>query len=251
MCGRFSLNATANEVAQQFDAWIEEKFPYRYNISPTQPILVIRSPEAYRDGTSNLPCHDAMLARWGFIPAWSKEPDRWPLTFNIRSETVAEKKSFTNALKHHRVIIPATGFYEWKKDKKGKSQPFFIKPHDTSIIGFAGLMETWSGKEGSQVDTAAILTCASKPPLSSIHHRMPVIVRQQDVERWLDCRNFRPVDVIDILKKPQVEELEVFPVSDKINNPSYMGDDVQNRITLPENEKKNRNAMNKRQLDLF
>lgn len=257
MCGRFELDASRCDVEQAFNVWIENDFPPRYNIAPTQPILVIKAPEAYRDETSNKPRHDAILARWGFIPAWTKQPDHWPLTFNIRSETVCVKKSFTNALRHHRVIIPASGFYEWQKRTNGKSQPYYISRHDKSLIGFAGLMETWSGTEGSQVDTVAILTCAAKPPLSTIHHRMPVMVDEKDIERWLDCRNFRPEDVMDIVQNVLSPEImDVFPVSDKINNASYLGADVKKEISLSlspknDNEKKGKNLKNKHQLDLF
>ena len=256
MCGRFELDAGRREVEQAFDARIEDDFPARYNIAPTQPILVIKAPEAFREATSNMPRHDALLVRWGFIPAWTKQPDQWPLTFNIRAETVAIKRSFKNALRHHRVIIPATGFYEWKKRTDGKSQSYYIGLSDKTIIGFAGLMETWSGKEGSQVDTAAIITCAAKAPLKSIHHRMPVIVQKKDVERWLDCRNFRPDEVIDIARDPVIGEFDVFPVSGKINNTAYLGSDVKEKIDLcrpteSDNEKKVKNLQNKSQLDLF
>ena len=240
MCGRYELEASKNEVANAFDAWIEEDFPKRYNIAPTQPILVIKAPEAYRDALSNRPKHDGLLVRWGFIPGWTKNPDQWPLTFNIRSETVAVKKSFTNALRHHRVIIPATGFYEWKKQSRGRSQPYHASLDDHSIIGFAGLMETWNGREGSQIDTAAILTTEAKSPLAEIHHRMPVIVRREDVDRWLDCRNFRPADVMDILKNTPAERLYVYPVSDKINNAAYFGKDVQERLVVNEEQKNKR-----------
>ena len=273
MCGRYELAASKNEVAYAFDAWIEEDFPKRYNIAPTQPILVVKAPEAYRDRFSNKPEHDAVLVRWGFIPSWTKNPDQWPLTFNIRSETVAVKKSFTNALRHHRVIIPATGFYEWKKQPHGKSQPYHVAFNDNAIIGFAGLMETWSGREGSQIDTAAILTTEAKAPLAEIHHRMPVIVRKKDIERWLDCRNYRPADIMDILKNTPAEELHVFPVSDKINNANYHYRDVKDRISVvdenndtgdrlnhkaekqqnekPDDRKQGKTLKNKDQLDLF
>lgn len=256
MCGRFELDTSRSDVAKTFDALIESDFPARYNIAPTQPIMVIKAPEAYRDPLSNKPKHDAELVRWGFIPSWTKNPDLWPLTFNIRSETVAVKKSFTNALKHHRVIIPATGFYEWKKAGHGKSQPYHIGFNDNSVIGFAGLMETWSGSEGSQIDTAAIITTQAKPPLDEIHHRMPVIVRQEDVERWLDCRNFRPDDVMDILKNSPLDGMEIFPISDKINNAAYLGKDVKEKVSLdcPKkqfDQKQGKTLHNKKQLDLF
>ncbi|MHC5306785.1 SOS response-associated peptidase [Bartonella sp. LJL80] len=251
MCGRFSICATARLVGEAFGAWIEGEFPYRYNIAPTQPILLIRSPESYRDSRSNLPPHDMMLARWGFIPAWTKQPDSWPLTFNIRAETVSEKKSFRNALHYHRVIVPATGFYEWKKAPNAKSQPFYIHQKEGSIIGFAGLMETWSGAEGSQVDTAAILTCAAKPPLSALHRRMPVVVRRADVARWLDCRRYRPDDVMDILQRSSIEDLAYHAVSDKINNGAYLGSDVQDAILLQETEKSAGKETENKQFDLF
>ena len=263
MCGRYELDASKNEVANAFDAWIEEDFPKRYNIAPTQPILVIKAPEAYRDALSNKPKHDALLVRWGFIPGWTKNPDQWPLTFNIRSETVAVKKAFTNALRHHRVIIPATGFYEWKKQSRDRSQPYHAALDDHSIIGFAGLMETWSGSEGSQIDTAAILTTEAKSPLAEIHHRMPVIVRREDIDRWLDCRNFRPADVMDILKNTPAEHLHVYPVSDKINNAAYSRSDVKERINPVEDsgdkaqqqnnkdQKRGKSPKNKDQFDLF
>ena len=80
---------------------------------------------------------------------------------------------------------------------------------------------------------------------------MPVIIKRQDYERWLDCRNYRPSDVLDILQQSEVEQLEMFPVSEKINSATYLGDDVQNRIVLQDNENKDKTTKNIRQLDLF
>lgn len=255
MCGRFSLTSSNSEVANSFSAFVEDDFPARFNIAPTQPILIIRAPESYRDKQSNTPPHDSQLARWGFIPAWTKQPETWPLTFNIRAETVLEKKSFRNALHYHRIIIPASGFYEWKKGTHKKSQPYFIQPNQQEthreLIGFAGLMETWSGADGSQIDTAAIFTHASKPPLSTIHHRSPVILQKNDRDRWLDCRNFRPADVMDILTKSVETDWKIDPISDKVNNASYMGADIQNPIEIPNHNDKTKTPTNNDQFNLF
>ncbi|EJF90644.1 SOS response-associated peptidase [Bartonella tamiae] len=234
MCGRFALNATASDVGKTFDALMDQEFPPRLNISPTQPIIIIKSPEAYRSKQSNLGKYDSGLVRWGFIPSWIKDPNQWPLTVNIRSETVMEKKSFRNALKYHRIIIPATGFYEWKKNSFGLSQPYYIHRKNKSLLGFAGLMEAWSGIEGSQIDTAAILTRQAVPPFSNIHRRMPVMVYHEDIDFWLDWRNYHPSEIKYIFEKSQREDFDIYPISRKINDPHYFGEDAHVKITIDE-----------------
>lgn len=201
MCGRFSLVSSREEVSAFFSAFIDHNFPPRQNISPTQPVLAIGARDTglaeddYR--------YKAALVRWGFIPAFVKDLNNWPLTINIRRETIAEKKSFRNALHYRRVIIPANGFYEWKKKTNAKSQPFFIEAISQPLLGFAGLMEVWSDKTGSELDTVAIITTAATEELRNIHPRMPVVIDQQDQAAWLNCRDFRPKDVLALLDKPR------------------------------------------------
>ena len=161
MCGRFTLLADSAKIENEFGAILPAAIPPLYNIAPTQPILTIKSPESTRPFQSNLPPHMALLARWGFIPAFVKEPDKWPLTINIRAETVHIKKSFKNALNHRRILIPASGFFEWKRRTGKENQPYYIYPQDKEIIGLAGLMESWSGADGTEIDTAGIITIAA------------------------------------------------------------------------------------------
>src|SRR6188768_3365590 len=117
MCGRYALTATSEEILEVMQALGEEGFPARYNIAPTQPILIVMQNEHVKPG-SNLPPRRAVLARWGLIPGWVKDIKDFPLMINARSETAAEKASFRAAMRHRRVLIPASGFYEWRRPPK-------------------------------------------------------------------------------------------------------------------------------------
>lgn len=253
MCGRFTLLAERERLIEIFSVLLEGEMPPRYNIAPTQPILIIKAPETVRPIHSNMPPHEAILVRWGFIPAFVKEPEKWPLTFNIRSETVAQKKSFRNALHYRRIIIPASGFFEWQKRRGKKSGPHYITRCDNDLIGFAGLMETWSGANGSEVDTAAIITTAANDDLKVIHHRMPVMLEPKDFSRWLDFRNWRPDEVLDCLKPAANGFLKITSVSEKVNDARYMGPDVITPADIGHDDAaaKSKKKRNDGQLSLF
>tara|TARA_R110002126_G_scaffold93453_2_gene221351 strand:+ start:970 stop:1776 length:807 start_codon:yes stop_codon:yes gene_type:complete len=233
MCGRFSLTATPDEIAEFFALLELDKFPERYNIAPTQPVMVIIEGGQKQAG-SNLPNRQAMLVRWGFTPTWVKDPKEFPLLTNARSETAMEKASFKNAMRHRRVLIPASGFYEWKRPPKGskeKSQAYWVRPKHGKIVAFAGLMETWSSSDGSEVDTAAILTAAANNTLSPVHHRMPVVIKPEDFEQWLDCKTQEPRHVADLMKPIEDDFFEVIPVSNAVNKVANMGPDLQTALT--------------------
>lgn len=236
MCGRFSLTVSADEVAEFFASLDIEDFPERYNIAPTQPILVIIEGHAQEQG-SNLPSRRAMLVRWGFTPSWVKDPKDFPLLINARSETAIGKASFKAAMRHRRVLIPASGFYEWKRPAKGskeKSQAYWVTPKAQKIVAYAGLMETWSSPDGSEVDTACILTTAANQKLSPVHHRMPVVIQPEDFGRWLDCINQEPRDVMDLMGPIDDDFFDVIAVSDAVNKVANMGPDIQKPLTEDE-----------------
>ncbi len=204
-----------------------EDTPARYNIAPTQPILVVVAGEKPEPG-SNLPERRAMLVRWGFMPGWVKDPRDFPLLINARSETAIEKASFRAAMRHRRILVPASGFFEWRRpeDKSEKAQAYFIRPRKGEIVAFAGLMETWSSADGSEVDTGAILTTKANGDISRIHDRMPVVIRQEDFSRWLDCKTQEPRDVVDLMKPIDEGFFEAIPVSDKVNKVANMAADI-------------------------
>lgn len=228
MCGRFSLTASPQQIKDHFDLVDLDGFPERYNIAPTQPILIIASGEGQGPG-SNVANRRALLVRWGFTPGWVKDPRDFPLLINARCESAIEKASFKAAMRHRRVLVPASGFYEWRPSDR---QPYWISPQAGGIVAFAGVMETWSSADGSELDTGAILTVKANATLRAIHERMPVVIAPRDYERWLDCKTQEPRDVIDLMKPAPDEDFTAVPVSDLVNAVKNVGPQLQQPVEL-------------------
>jgi len=216
MCGRFALNQNVQLMQRLFGFGPEpnlgnrlpEAFS-RFNIAPTQPIIII---DAGLDGRRHL-----RLVRWGLIPSWSKNAETQSLLFNARAETAADKPSFRGAMRHHRCLVPATGFYEWRRMGETK-MPYLIRPRDGSPMAFAGIADSWLGADGSEIDTGAILTTSANRLMAGLHDRMPVILLPGDWEEWLDCGNRRPQDVAHLLRPAADDLLEAVPVSKRVNS---------------------------------
>lgn len=187
MCGRFTYRFTWTEIHDHLQAFIDvvkiadddpvAVHPARYNIAPTQPIVAIR-----RTAKGNEPG----LFRWGLVPVWVKDPNDFPLLINARIETAGSKPAFRGSVRHMRCIVPASGFYEWKKLPDGSKQPYYITLESGEPMLFAGLYAAWEGPEGGEIDTAAIVTQASTGELSGIHDRTPAVLRPEQLELWLD-----------------------------------------------------------------
>ncbi|WP_176083988.1 SOS response-associated peptidase [Martelella sp. HB161492] len=224
MCGRFGLISDPASVAAYFDLTAIEPFPPRYNIAPSQPVLMIANASdalgLRGEGRA------AFLVRWGLIPAWVKDAGDFPLMFNARAETAATKASFRGALRHFRSLVPASGFFEWRRQEDGPSQPFWIRPRDGGLMAFAGLMSPWMGADGTEVDTGTILTTKSSGIVRSIHERAPVIIQPENFERWLDCRTQEPRHVADLMKPVAEDFFEAIPVSAAVNNVRNMGENL-------------------------
>ena len=239
MCGRYALTGARDEILRFVSVIdFEHDFPARYNIAPTQPILVVVSSENRPPG-SNLPPRRALLARWGLIPGWVKDPKEFPLLVNARAETAIGKASFKAAMRHRRILVPASGFYEWRRPPKEsdvKSQAFWVRPRQGGTIAFAGLMETWSSADGSEVDTSAILTTPANAAFRMVHERMPVVIEPQDFDRWLDCKTQEPREVADLMGPPRDDFFEAIPVSDLVNKVANMGPDVQKPVAVAQPE---------------
>lgn len=231
MCGRFSLQATAEEVELFFN--LDEVDPRllapRYNISPTQPIAVVRD-------TLSGKGRELVAMRWGLWPSWLKDPAKFPLLINARADGVATKNSFRNAFKRRRCLVPASGFYEWRTVGKGVKQPFWIAPPSASnsrIIAFAGIWETWLGADGSEVDTAAIITTDANDALKPIHHRMPVILSPVQFDAWM-APEAETADLLELLAPADERLLEAVPVSRRVNAARNDGPDLIEPIDLDE-----------------
>ncbi|MGI9402585.1 MAG: SOS response-associated peptidase [Rhizobiaceae bacterium] len=220
MCGRFTLAASPEVVAEFLGLEELEAFPPRYNIAPTQPILMaVNGPANKRQG---------ILVRWGLVPTWVKDPADFTLLINARSETAATKPSFRNAMRHRRTLVPATGFFEWHRpaDKKAPKQAYLVKPRNGEIVTFGGLMETWHSADGAEIDSGCILTCESNPEFAQIHHRMPVVIKPEDHEQWLDCMNNEPRDIAPLMQPVEEGFFEAIAVSDKVNKVANSGPDI-------------------------
>ena len=247
MCGRYSLLASSEEIELLLEVLELGSFPPRYNIAPTQPILTVSADASGK--------RQAQLVRWGLIPHWVKDPDQFTLIINARSETAATKASFKTAMRHRRVLIPATGFYEWHRpeDKKLPKQAYWIRPAHGGTICFAGLMETWMGKDGTEIDTGCILTTQSNNQIGNIHHRMPVVIEPGDFDRWLDCSSGEPRDMAHLLQGVDDGFFEAIAVSDRVNKVSNMGPEVQKPgIAEPVNKTSTKKPeQDNAQMDLF
>jgi putative SOS response-associated peptidase YedK len=157
---------------------------------------------------------ELLLMRWGLIPRWAKDEKIGYKMINARAETVPEKPSFRDAYASRRLIIPVSGFYEWKRSGSHK-QPFAIRHPDRSPLAFAGIWESWH-----DLETFAIVTTEANEAMQAIHDRMPLILSTEQFDAWLDPDNPDPSDVLTSVPD---EELELVPVSDYVNNARHEG----------------------------
>lgn len=210
MCGRFVLMANPEAVQQAFDLTsVPAEMTARYNIAPTQPVAVITN-----DDPKALTFY-----RWGLIPSWAKDMKIGNQMINARSESVHEKPAFRSAFKRRRCLIPADGFYEWRKEGSDKI-PMFIHLKDRPIFAMAGLWEIWNSPEGDEIRTCTILTTDANSFMETIHNRMPVILRKEDYAFWLSPQE-EPVPALQALLKPfDPDAMTAYPVSKMVNRPN-------------------------------
>jgi putative SOS response-associated peptidase YedK len=217
MCGRYILRrinarrfgAKFDEHTPPFEEFTETAFTPRFNIAPSQDVAVVRINSK----------GDRVLGfvRWGLIPHWQKEkPKAQPI--NAKGETVATNGMFRDAFRRRRCILPADGFYEWKKLDAKTKQPMYIHFPDDRTFGFAGLWEHWNPQDGEPLNTCTIITTNANALMSLVHDRMPVILKPEDYDKWLDP-NTPPAEAEALLKPYPDGELVADPVSTLVNSP--------------------------------
>jgi len=210
MCGRFTLSIDAQILAEHFGLAPERMVPVepRYNIAPTQPIIVVRTnPELLE--------REAAFMRWGLVPHWAKDLAIGNKLINARSETVEEKPSFRSAFKRRRCLVPADGFYEWRSEA-GRKQPYHIRLKDQEVFGIAGLWERRETPDGSVLVTCTLLTTEANATMAQLHHRMPVILHPGDYAAWLDPQAPPPV-LKALLTGYEAEAMTFHPVGMQVN----------------------------------
>jgi len=209
MCGRYTLSATPARINTQFSVTIDPDWEPSYNVAPGTAVLMVRAGD---DNAARV----AEPAYWGFTPSWFKSGSKAPRPINARSEGVSGKPMFRSAFARHRCILPADGFYEWKKLDGGK-QPWLIRQRDGGVFGFAGIYEAANETTGNR-PSCAILTTEANTLMRPIHARMPVILAPEDYAGWLDPTQTQTSGLEKLLCPYQPDDLVATPVSTRVNN---------------------------------
>jgi putative SOS response-associated peptidase YedK len=210
MCGRYSLTEI-NKIFRIYNIR-ERKFIFepRYNLAPSQDAPVI----VEEDGRK------VVMMRWGLIPHWAKEPSIGYKMINARAETVVSKPSFRRPFQKQRCLVAADSFYEWKvQDGKKKKTPFRILMKNEEPFVFAGLWDSWKKPDGELLKSFTIITTNANDFLKPIHDRMPVILKKEDTDKWLDP-NFKDVAYLEKLLVPYPEnQMKTYEISPLVNSP--------------------------------
>jgi putative SOS response-associated peptidase YedK len=234
MCGRAALTASPEALRETFGLEETPVLTPHYNIPPSQPIPVVRvlrRPSALRPAP---PSESATgpgprrleLLRWGLVPAWAKDLSLGNKLTLARVETVATTPAFRDAIRRRRCLVVVDGFYEWKRAtpergrKSPPSQPYFVSRSDRAPFALAGVWDRWVSRDGELIESCAIVTRPSKPPVDDVHDRMPLVLDRTSWDRWLDPR-VTTVETLTPLFEFQPSDLVALPVSTHVNDPRH------------------------------
>jgi putative SOS response-associated peptidase YedK len=215
------------EVADSGARWGASYAP-RYNAAPGQKILVVRQDAARQNSAQ--PVRKLSPLRWGLLPAWAKDESLGYKMINARAETAAAKPAFREAMRRRRCLIPADGFYEWRRDGKRRI-PYCFTLADGRLFAFAGLWEQWRGSQGKTVESCTILTSESNELVSEIHDRMPVILAPENYDLWLDPGFARPEALEPMLQPYPAARMRRYRVGERVNSVQY--DDPECAAEIP------------------
>ncbi|MEB3369456.1 SOS response-associated peptidase [Saccharopolyspora mangrovi] len=242
MCGRYASSKDPGKLAAEFaalDATGGAAPGADFNVAPTKRVLTVvqRHPQD-ETGEADLESTERSIRvmRWGLVPFWAKDKSIGSRMINAKSETVTSKPAFRSSIKRYRCLVPADGWYEWKREG-GKKQPFFMTPPDGSSLALAGIYSTWrESDEAEPLVTCSVLTAAAVGQLTEVHDRMPLLLPEGAWSHWLDPDQ---PDVSDLLRPPSLdvaESLEVRPVSTAVNNVRNNGAELLERVSLDPRE---------------
>lgn len=219
MCGRFTLFVDPLLLSDRFNIINinELTIEPRYNIAPSQDVVAIVRDEYNQNNRAG-------LLRWGLIPVWAKNPSIGYKMINARAETVHEKPAYRRLLKRRRCLIPASGFFEWKRNGSRK-QPYHIQLKSEKPFAFAGLWDRWE-HEGQVIQSCTIITTQPNDLMAYIHNRMPVILKPEHEESWLDQTNEDGEYLKSLLIPYDSEEMKAYPVSNTVGSPKNQGKEL-------------------------
>jgi putative SOS response-associated peptidase YedK len=213
MCGRFTASFEFREIKLLFN--LQRDIPLltpRYNIAPSQEVPVI----VQNDGVNEL-----KPMKWGLVPSWAPDPSIGNHMINARAETITEKPSYRRLVESKRCLIPADGFYEWRREGHRKV-PVWFHLKNKQPFAFAGLWDMWRDLDGEVLPTFTIITTVPNALMRRIHNRMPVIFDRLQGKQWLDPRlNTRPADIAAIFAPFPSEQMQAHDVSPLVNKPEH------------------------------
>jgi putative SOS response-associated peptidase YedK len=223
MCGRFTASFEFREIKVRYNLGRDRPlFARRYNIAPSQEVPVI----VQEDGVNEL-----KPMRWGLVPSWAPDPSIGNRLINARAETITEKPSFRRLIESRRCLIPADGFYEWRREGSRKI-PVWFHLKKKEPFAFAGLWDVWRDVEGEVLHTFTIITTVPNALLRRIHHRMPVMFDTLQARQWLDPRlSTRNADIAAVLAPFPSELMESHDVSLLVNKPEIDSLDCINPVS--------------------
>ena len=223
MCGRFAQVVKHEQLKKLTDELRinegSDQMELNYNLAPGQKVSAVVA-------KGNLRYIGQF--QWGLVPSWMRSLPEKPF-INVRSETVLEKPSFKASFIRRRCLIPAAGFYEWRQSDR---QPFFIYPANGGLMLLAGIYDVWEGAEGSYLTTLGIMTTAADDFMSSIHHRMPLLLNADQWDAWLANDNLDPKELMPLLGPVTPAALEMYPVSRKVGNPRFNSPECMQRAAI-------------------
>ncbi len=230
MCGRYRLSRRKQVVEEYFESASEvseeEEWSPRYNIAPTQLVATIRP-----SGSSRT----LSMMRWGLVPSWATDIKIGNQLINGHSETVLEKPAFRAAFRTRRCLIPADGFYEWKKSGKQR-HPFHFGMKDNSLFAFAGVWDRWKSPGGPVLQSCSILTTAANEMLEGVHDRMPVILPHRHHETWLTAPAAEAERLAELLVPLDEGLMSRYPVGSQVNKPGNDSPECALEVPNPETQ---------------
>jgi putative SOS response-associated peptidase YedK len=210
MCGRYMLTSPIEALRQLFLFEERPNLPPRYNVAPTQEVPIVRRRQ---EGSGR----ELIMARWGLVPHWADDLAIGNRLINARAETIDRLPAFHDAYRRRRCLVPADGFFEWRKDGKLR-QPLLVRRRDRAPFAMAGLFERWRQPDGETLRSCTIVTCKPNELVAEVHDRMPVILDPDDHAAWLDPE---AVDGRTLLQPCPAEWLEALEVSRRLNSPKH------------------------------
>jgi putative SOS response-associated peptidase YedK len=207
MIERYSITAAPSQLEQRFGTDVLDTYTANFNAAPTHLLPVI---------TSAAP-HGISTFYWGTSPEWSKNKTLSEKIINVRAESILEKPMLKKGMMKNRCLIPADGFYAWKKVGKKTSIPYRLVTNDQDVFSFAGIWEEFEDTEGNEFHTFSIITILSDGIVATIHDRMPVIFTKENEEIWLDKQSSES-DLMKLLVPYPSAKMSHYPVSPRINN---------------------------------